>query len=80
MLTVLPYLGMVFFDAEYMKDVLDTYGDIIYMDRFMFNVQSDSGSDLTLVTMMVNFKGIGIPIAFYITKSPTVESYSMFLK
>lgn len=78
-LTVLPYLGMVFFDAEYMKDVLDTYGDIIYMDRFMFNVQSDSGSDLTLVTMMVNFKGIGIPIAFYITKSPTVESYSMFL-
>lgn len=78
-LTVLPYLGMVFFDTENMADIFNIYGDIIYIDKFAFKVQADSGSDLTLVTMMVNFKGIGIPIAFYITKNPTVESYSMFL-
>lgn len=78
-LKVLPYLGMVFFDAEHIKDTLDTYGDILYIDRFTFRVQSDSGSDLTLLTLMVSYKGIGIPVAFYITKSPTIPSYSMFL-
>ncbi len=78
-LKVLPYLGMIFFDAEHIQYAMDTYGDVIYLDRFTFQVQSDRGSDLTLATLMINFKGVGIPMAFYITKSPTSESYSMFL-
>ncbi len=73
-----PFYGIILCDNDGLKYLINE-GRVVFIDGTHKVVQVN-GVDMTLVTLMINHRGIGVPVAFYITNQASTESYSFFFK
>lgn len=75
--TWFPFHGIVFCHPDGLE-FLVKHGTTIMVDS-TFDIINFEHNNLSLVTVMVLYKGIGVPTAFYITDSQSTDSYLLFL-